>query len=62
MSAFRQNDPNVKVEDVNRFSAHDEFLFGLSVAMNGNDLARAIEENRAGWLRSGRRFRGDKPI
>jgi hypothetical protein len=52
MSALRQNDPNATVEGVDRFSVHDEFLFGLSVAMNGNDLARAIEEiERAGCVR-----------
>jgi len=52
MSAFRQNDPNATVEDTDRFLMHDEFLFAFSVAMNGDNLAQAIEEiERAGCVR-----------
>jgi hypothetical protein len=52
MSVFRKRNPSATLEEVDRFSVHDEFLFGLSVAMNGNDLARAIEEiERAGCVR-----------
>jgi hypothetical protein len=52
MSAFREKNPNATLEDVDRFSVHDEFLFAFSVAMNGNNLAQAIEEiERAGCAR-----------
>ncbi len=52
ISAFREKNPNATSEDVDRFSVHDEFLFAFSVAMNGNNLAQAIEEiERAGCVR-----------
>ena len=52
MSVFQGENPCATLEEVDRFSAHDEFLFGFSVAMNGNDLARAIEEiERSGCVR-----------
>jgi len=52
LSAFREKNPNATLEDVDRFSVQDEFLFAFSVAMNGNNLAQAIEEiERAGCVR-----------
>lgn len=44
MAALRKKDPNATLEDVDRFSVHDEFLFAVSVAMYGNNLAQAVEE------------------
>ena len=44
--------PSGALEGVDRFSAQDESLFGFSVAMNGNNLAEAVEEiERAGCVR-----------
>jgi hypothetical protein len=52
LSVFRKKNPGATLEEVDRFSVQDEFLFGFSVAMNGNDLARAIEEiEQAGCVR-----------
>ena len=48
----REKNSGATPEDVDRFSVHDEFLVGISVAMNGNDLARAVQEiERAGCVR-----------
>jgi hypothetical protein len=52
LSAFREKNPGATLEGVDRFSVQDESLFGFSVAMNGNNLAQAIEEiERAGCVR-----------
>lgn len=52
MSVFREKNPNATLEDVDRFSVHDEFLVAFSVAMNGNNLAQGIAEmERAGCVR-----------
>lgn len=52
ISAFREKHPDATLEDVDRFSTHDEFLFAFSVAMNGKNLAQAVEEiERAGCVR-----------
>ena len=52
LSVFREKNPSATLEDVDRFSLQDESLFGFSVAMNGNNLAQAIEEiERAGCVR-----------
>jgi hypothetical protein len=53
LSVFREKNPSATLEDVDRFSLQDESLFGFSVAMNGNNLAQAIEEiERAGCVRA----------
>jgi len=44
LSVFQEKNPNATLEGVDRFSVQDESLFGFSVAMNGNNLAQAIEE------------------
>jgi len=52
LSVFREQNPGGTLEGVDRFSAQDESLFGFSVAMNGNNLAEAVEEiERAGCVR-----------
>ena len=52
VAVFREKDPSATLEGVDRFSAQDESLFGFSVAMNGNNLAQAMEEiERAGCVR-----------
>jgi hypothetical protein len=52
LSVFREKDPSATFEGVDRFSVQDESLFGFSVAMNGNNLAQAMEEiERAGCVR-----------
>ncbi|HEY2533562.1 MAG TPA: hypothetical protein VGJ20_37475 [Xanthobacteraceae bacterium] len=52
LSVFREKNLGGTLEGVDRFSVQDESLFGLSVAMNGNNLAQAIEEiERAGCVR-----------
>jgi hypothetical protein len=52
LSVFREKNPSATLEDIDRFSLQDESLFGFSVAMNGNNLAQAIEEiERAACVR-----------
>jgi hypothetical protein len=52
LSVFQEKDPSATSAEVDRFSAQDESLFGFSVAMNGNNLAEAVEEiERAGCVR-----------
>jgi hypothetical protein len=52
MSVFQKMGPNALLENIDRFSMHDEFLFAFSVAMNSNNLAQVIEEiERAGCVR-----------
>src|ERR1700683_5389403 len=52
LSVFREKNPNAALEGVDRFSVQDESLFGFSVAMNGNNLAQAVEEiERTGCVR-----------
>src|SRR5271167_4773546 len=52
LSVFGENNRSGALEGVDRFSVQDESLFGFSVAMNGNNLAQAIEEiERAGCVR-----------
>jgi hypothetical protein len=52
LSVFRERNPSATLEGVDRFSVQDDSLFGFSVAMNGNNLAQAIEGiERAGCVR-----------
>jgi hypothetical protein len=51
-SVFREKNLSGTLEGVDRFCVQDESLFGFSVAMNGNNLAQAIEAiERAGCVR-----------